>query len=646
MALQVGKIFATAKAKTGGFTSGMQALGASVLSFKKTALMAFGAVGAAVGGFIGSSIKSYSNYSDVLKKAAVVTKQTGDEAMTLEEREKSLDETFKQLGKDTRFTMGEIAAAGTEIGRTGYNVEETKDALWGVVDVAAASGEDLPMVAKKLTNVAKGFGMEADELGRLGDVFAEASRSHNVTVQSLSEAFEYFGPIANQMDWSIEKATAMMGILGDLGIASGQAGRQFKSVMADWSKMKAGQELPAKSANVMRKVADSIGMNFSEMVGQIESGELEFMEFLQMIGKSDNVVGDLAQLFTKLASAPLAALSGSGVAVKEATEHLEGSKGSAKEMAEAMRDTLAGQIDILRGSFAKLKVDIGEKFGPAIQGFIENTLVPLVNTLGEWVEKTETIGDLWESLGDLIGEENMEAIKTVTEGLVKMIKTLGKVYGPTLQKSFEVLGQLIQAVASMMRGDWAQAGNDLKKAMEKYAEAWTTLISEIMEHTKLDQLVETIANLIDGIKRLLSKLPFVNLTGDKKGKPEEEVTVSTRRQETLSKVQESWQGMLDSQMRLGRAVRQFPAMLTDFQKQLDYSLIPKQTLLQAEGADIYKLLTGETGVKPVEKTENNRFDVQIMDGADVSVKNPQMIETLTREIQKRFEQYLRSKGKL
>ncbi len=207
MALKVGELFATANIDTGGFKSGIASMTSKVMSFKKTALVAFGAVGAAIGGVLMSSAKEFAAYEDQLVTSTTVMTDAAKETEEFAKTQKTLDKVYKQLGKETRYTMDEIAAAGTELGRTGYSAEETADALWGVVDVASASGENLPEVAKNLTNVANAFGMEASELGRLGDIFAQAASSSNVSVRSLSEAMKYFAPIAESMGWSEEKAT-------------------------------------------------------------------------------------------------------------------------------------------------------------------------------------------------------------------------------------------------------------------------------------------------------------------------------------------------------------------------------------------------------------------------------------------------------
>ncbi len=61
----------------------------------------------------------------------------------------------------------------------------------GVMDLAAASGEELGAVSDIVTDGLTAFGLKAKDSGHFADVLAQTSSKANTDVRGLGEAFKY-----------------------------------------------------------------------------------------------------------------------------------------------------------------------------------------------------------------------------------------------------------------------------------------------------------------------------------------------------------------------------------------------------------------------------------------------------------------------
>lgn len=99
----------------------------------------------------------------------------------------------------------------------GFETNEILESMPGLLDLAASSGMDLARAADIASNVLSGFGLEADETGRVADVLAAGASSANTSVEQLGGAMQYVAPVANTLGLEIEGMTAAVGFMSDAG---------------------------------------------------------------------------------------------------------------------------------------------------------------------------------------------------------------------------------------------------------------------------------------------------------------------------------------------------------------------------------------------------------------------------------------------
>ncbi|NYS35697.1 phage tail tape measure protein, partial [Streptococcus danieliae] len=101
----------------------------------------------------------------------------------------------------------------------------------GMLALAKAGRADLADTADIASNILSGLGMQANEMGRLGDVLTATFGNSNTNLQMLGETMKYAAPIAKTYAVDLETVSAMAGKLGDAGIQGSMGGTALSAIM-------------------------------------------------------------------------------------------------------------------------------------------------------------------------------------------------------------------------------------------------------------------------------------------------------------------------------------------------------------------------------------------------------------------------------
>ena len=133
--------------------------------FGATAQMA-GMAGIGFGVF--DAVKGYADFEEEMSAVKAISGATGDEFNRL--KEKAI-----QMGADTKYSALESAQAFRYMGMAGWKTGEMIDGIAGIMNLAAASGEDLAMTADIVTDSLSAFGLQAKDSAMFADVLAAAA---------------------------------------------------------------------------------------------------------------------------------------------------------------------------------------------------------------------------------------------------------------------------------------------------------------------------------------------------------------------------------------------------------------------------------------------------------------------------------------
>lgn len=118
---------------------------------------------------------------------------------------KRLSDEAKRMGATTQFTAVEAGKALEYMAMAGWKTDQMLGGLPGIMNLAAASGEDLGQVSDIVTDALTAFNMTADQAGRFADVLAQASSNSNTNVAMMGATFQKWPP--SRARWDIPLRT-------------------------------------------------------------------------------------------------------------------------------------------------------------------------------------------------------------------------------------------------------------------------------------------------------------------------------------------------------------------------------------------------------------------------------------------------------
>lgn len=341
--------------------SAAKRIGAKAVGVAKKAVVGATVAGVTAAGYVGmTSAQTYLDFNKNMKKVQAISGATAEEF-------KLLEKEAKRLGATTKFTAGEAAAAMEKMALAGFNTKDIIASMPGVLDLAAASGEDVAMVSDIITDNLTAFNMTAKDSGRFADVLSWGMSKTNVTVEMLGESFKYAAGSAGTLGVSLEETVGALGLMGDQAIKSGMAGTGLNEVFDNLVKKQA--EL--NKAGI--KIADKgkfVGI--VDVVKQVEKvtkkmNDIDRLAFLK------KVFGERGERsFSKLLSAQktIDGITYTGAEALEKTVEAatKDSVGMAEKMKDIMLDSASGAMILLESAWDGIKIAVGDKI------FSENNL--------------------------------------------------------------------------------------------------------------------------------------------------------------------------------------------------------------------------------------------------------------------------------
>ena len=383
-------------------------------------------VSAAAAGLLTGIVKTTAEFDASMSKVAAISGAAGEEFDSLREK-------AREMGATTKFTATESAEAMNYMAMAGWKTEDMLSGISGIMNLAAASGEELATTSDIVTDALTAFGLTAKDSSRFADILASAASNANTNVAMMGESFKYVAPVAGSLGYTAEDIAIALGLMANSGIKASMAGTSLRNIFNRMAK-------PTKeSAAAMQRLGLSIDdgaghmYSFREIMDQIREGFVEinmpieeydrrvelldeqlaegtikqkkYAEALEelnkeafgaagaekaraaaMLGGTRAMSGLLAianaseEDYRKLTeaidnSSQAFARTKDGViplneALASGVEILETYQGSAEAMAGTMLDNTAGQTEILKSQLQELAISIGDTLTPALSDLI------------------------------------------------------------------------------------------------------------------------------------------------------------------------------------------------------------------------------------------------------------------------------------
>lgn len=409
-----------------------------------------------VGSIGTAAVKVGMNFEAEMSKVASISGATGDEFQKLIDK-------AKEMGSKTKFSATESAQAMEYMAMAGWKTQDMVDGLKGIMDLAAASGEDLATTSDIVTDALTAFGLKASDSTHFADVLAKASSNANTNVAMMGETFKYVAPVAGAMGYSVEDCSVAIGLMANSGIKASQAGTSLRQMLSRL----------AKPTDEVQSAMDQLGVSLTDSAGNMMSLDTVMSDLRN--GFKGLSKAEQAQLATSLAgqeamSGLLAIVNASDGDFDKLKDSIYNCKDAAENMAAVAQDNLAGQITSLKSK--------AEGLGIAFYGSIQEPLKELASV---GVKALEDLNNAYTSNG-FVGFINeignkvplLQSFTDAIAGLAEKTKSMSTDELMNLGKTAAVLAGAGPAISLF----GSQIGN-VQSAVEGFSGITTGVLSEL-----------------------------------------------------------------------------------------------------------------------------------------------------------------------
>lgn len=316
-------------------------------------------VGAVLGVSVGfkDTIDTYANFEAAMSQVSAISGATGTDLDKLTAKAKS-------MGATTKFTATEAAEGFNYMAMAGWKTQDMLDGIEGILNLAAASGEELGTTSDIVTDALTAFGLQAKDSTHFADVLAQTAASANTTVSGMGETFKYAGTMAGSLGYSIEDVALATGLMANAGLKGSMSGTALNSIFTRLSTNTNGARDAIEELGIQFFNSDGSARKLSDVMGELRSATAN-MTAEEKSAFANTVAGTQAQ------KGLLAILNASEKDYNDLAEAIGNADGASARMSETMLDNLQGSFTLLQSAVDGVKISLGERMAPYLKDLAE-----------------------------------------------------------------------------------------------------------------------------------------------------------------------------------------------------------------------------------------------------------------------------------
>lgn len=453
-----GKVIIDTGLDTSGIEKDLSKMGKLAKTGLKTVATTVSAVSTALGGAAAAAVKVGVSFESEMSKVSAISGATGDELQKLTDK-------AKEMGAKTKFSASESAQAMEYMAMAGWKTQDMLSGIEGIMDLAAASGEDLATTSDIVTDALTAFGLSASDSTHFANVLAAASSNANTNVGMMGETFKYVAPVAGALGYSVEDCAVAIGLMANSGIKASQAGTALRSI---FTRM-------AKPTNEVQGAMDALGISLTKSDGSMKSLN-EIMVDLRK-GFSGLTQDQKAQMAAALGgqeamSGLLAIVNASQGDFDKLASAIKNADGTAANMSETMQDNLEGAVTILKSSLEGLGIEIYESLDTPLK----DTAVQATQAVGDMTNafKNGGLKSAVKEAGNIFADFAVDAashapemVDTAVDFIEFFISGVSGNKGRLLTAAAEVAESIAGGLASLLPAELKKPAQDAVEALSE-----------------------------------------------------------------------------------------------------------------------------------------------------------------------------------
>lgn len=437
---QIPSTLQTVGANMQSFGNSLKTVGASMKQAGQTMTTR---VTAPIVGGLTACIKTTMDFDAEMSKVAAISGATGNDFDSL--RDKAIE-----MGDKTKFSASESAEAMEYMAMAGWKTEDMLNGISGVMNLAAASGEELGTTSDIVTDGLTAFGMSASDSAHFADVLAAASANANTNVSMLGESFSYVAPVAGSLGYSVEDVSTALGLMANSEIKASQGGTALRTLLTNMSNPTDKMSAAMKKLGISLDDGNGHMKSLQEVMQDLRTGfsdlKMTEEEYNETFGKlnAEYEAGNMSQEDYEKST-------------EELTNSLFGAEGAQKAQTAAMlagKTGMAGLLAIVNASdedFANLSESIN---GASEQTALlaDGSIVPLSEALASGQEVIQTFNGAAEQMSGVMMDNASGGVAVLKSNLQTLAISLGDLLMPTVMDIITGLQGFVKELNSLDDG--------------------------------------------------------------------------------------------------------------------------------------------------------------------------------------------------
>ena len=364
----------------------------------------------------------------------------------------ALKDTIIDVANATKFTSLEITKASVVLGQAGLSVQQIKDTLPAIAQLATATGTDLDTATQTITTTLNVYELQVGEATQVTNALTTAVNESKADISGFQYALQYAGKSANDLGVSFSETAAAVAALTQAGIKSKSTlGTGLRAVFVDLL-------APTKKLEAQ---LEKVGLTTED----VDIKSRGFVAVLKSLRDAGFGVEEAYRGMERRGASALVSLLGQLDFMDELQEKMTGSTAAVKANAT--------QMEALSNTWSNTKSVVGslvyEGINPLVGGL--QAVLESTNNLLQSTPKLVTNFVTWATVGGSVAASLILIVKTIgsiKNALATAVAGGGllSLFGATSLSGVLALVAAIGAVAgglSLLFQTINKAGKDLDK---------------------------------------------------------------------------------------------------------------------------------------------------------------------------------------
>lgn len=344
-------------------------------------------------------VKTSMDFEDQMARVGAVSNSTGGQMSLLTEK-------ARELGRDTRFSATQAAEGMQYLAMAGFDATQNLQAIPGTLRLAAAGATDLGRTADIASDILSGFGLQAREMDRVGDVLAKTFTTSNTNLEMLGDSMKYVAPVARSVGAEIEEVAAMAGLLANVGIKASQSGTAMRAMFlrlaAPTGKLRkhmAGLGEDVGELGRGRDALSFLGVSANDANGDMRKMSAVLQDIDAAMTAKGLGTGERAAVLNRIFGAEASAAAAELLVqatnkgekgLDSYTQSLRDSAGTNERIANRMNATTKGLVAALNSTWEDLNIELGDAMSEDVRGLGTSIRETLLETT-KWAQENKTV---------------------------------------------------------------------------------------------------------------------------------------------------------------------------------------------------------------------------------------------------------------